>query len=197
MDERIRAFVAADLAVATLRRIAEAQVGMRRAAEAKGFRVSWVDPSRMHVTLKFLGDVRMELIPAIGERIERALHGRRPFEVESAGAGAFPSAEKPRVLWAGLRDGEAMNDLAHAVEGAMVELGFAAEERSFHAHVTLGRVKEAPGPADFLAEFRETGFGRSSITDVVVYQSTLNSKGPEYRPLLRVPLAGREGNHGG
>jgi RNA 2',3'-cyclic 3'-phosphodiesterase len=188
MDDRIRAFLAADLAVATVRRIAEAQAAMRRAAEAGGFRVSWVDPSRMHVTLKFLGDIRAELVPAIGDRLARALEGRRAFEVEAAGVGAFPSPERPRVLWAGLRDGGAVGEVARATEGAMVDLGLPAEERAFHAHVTLGRVKEAPSPADFLADLREASFGKSFIHDVVLYQSTLNPKGPEYRALLRVPL---------
>ena len=188
MDDRVRAFLAVDLAVATVRRIGEAQAGVRRVAESKGFRVSWVDPARMHVTLKFLGDVHAELIPAIGDRVARALGGRRPFEVEAAGLGAFPSLERPRVLWAGMRDAGPMTDLARALEGAMVELGLPAADRAFHAHVTLGRVKEGAGPAEFLSDLRETSFGNSRIDDVVLYRSTLNPKGPEYRALLRVPL---------
>jgi 2'-5' RNA ligase len=188
MDERIRAFVAAELAVPVVRRIADAQMAVRRAAEAAGFRVSWVDPSRMHVTLKFLGDIRAELAPAVGERLSRALGSRRPFDVEAVGLGAFPSAERPRILWAGLRDATAMDDLFRAVEGATVELGLPAETRAFHAHVTIGRVKEAAGDASFLSEHRETSFGVSRIADIVLYRSTLHSKGPEYRALLRVPL---------
>ena len=188
MDERIRAFLATDLAVVVVRRIADAQATMRRAAEARGFRVSWVDPSRMHVTLKFLGDIRSELVPAIGERLSRVLLTRRPFDVDAVGFGAFPDVERPRVLWAGLRETGAMDELFRAVEGAMVELGLPAEERAFHAHLTIGRVKEAAGPADFLSDHRETSFGVSRIDDVVLYHSTLHSKGPEYRALQRVPL---------
>jgi len=190
MGDRIRAFLAADLAVATVRRIAQAQASLRQAAESRGYRVTWVDPSRMHVTLKFLGDIRPDLVPAIGERLGRELRALRPFEVECAGMGAFPSTERPRVLWAGFWGEEAVANVARAVEATMVDLGMAAEDRAFHAHVTLARVKQASGPADFLAEYSGTSFGISSIGDVVLYQSTLNTKGPEYRALLRVPLGG-------
>ena len=61
---------------------------------------------------------------------------------KSASSAAFPSLDKATVLWAGIEDPAPIHELAKRIEVAAEGLGFAAEIRPFHPHVTLARVRE-------------------------------------------------------
>lgn len=195
----VRAFLAINLPLPVVRRLADEAIALKpRVAEA-GLRVAWVPAANLHLTLKFLGPVRAEAVEAIGVRLGRGLRGRAPFDVEVAGLGVFPSpgsgANVPRVLWAGVRPSPALAALQADAEGWMEELGFAREERAFHPHLTLGRVKEATLAGDggaslaaLLDEKRAVSYGSGRITEVVLYESRTLARGAEYRALARIAL---------
>jgi 2'-5' RNA ligase len=185
----IRAFVAVNLSVPTLRAVAELQTALR-APLAKELRVAWVPPANLHLTLKFLGDIQQESAAAIGAALERGLGERAPFEVRAGGVGAFPDEARPRVLWVGLTDeGGALARLAADVETWLEALGFPREARPFRPHLTIGRVKDGhTSVAAAFAPHRETSFGTSSIREVVLYESRLRARGAEYVALRRVPI---------
>jgi 2'-5' RNA ligase len=189
MAEKKRLFLAANLGVATTRRIAEAAAKMRAAAERKGLRVGWVPPANLHVTLKFLGWSPGDIVEAVRDRVHAAVAGRSAFEVGARGVGGFPTDTSARVLWVGVADPSgALAEIARALEAAMAELGFAREDRAFHAHVTLGRVKEGRGTDDVLAPWRKSDFGTSVVREIVLYESHMKSSGSEYIAQFRVPL---------
>ncbi len=105
---------------------------------------SWYAPADYHITLKFLGDVdpsrQTELIEAVAPIVAQAA----PFEVDlNAVPGAFPNLRQPRVLWAGVQKTGPMAKLAGAIDRAMAKLGFEAERRPYHPHITLARCREA------------------------------------------------------
>ena len=94
-----RLFIGVNLSIASTRRVAEALERMRRAAaEGRGPKVSWVPPANLHVTLKFLGWTRPEAVAAIRDRVAAGVAGRRGFEIEAVGMGAFPGPAAARVL---------------------------------------------------------------------------------------------------
>ncbi len=49
-------------------------------------------------------------------------------------------------MWAGVRDSSELVRLQGAVERVTQEMGYAAEERKFSAHLTLGRVNQYVNP---------------------------------------------------
>ena len=152
--------------------------------------VAWVADSNLYVTLKFLGQVDAGRLPAIGEALGVASRWPR-FELAVRGLGAFPSATRPRVVWAGLDPAGALGALAAQLDGALAELGFPRESRPFAAHVTLGRVREPrrqPALAEALA--RAGDFGRLPVTAVSLMQSELQATGARYQPLATLPLPG-------
>ena len=111
-----------------------------------GLPVRWVDLAALHLTLKFLGSVAPQRTPEIVSGLEAATRQTRPFTLPLGGFGAFPSMERPRVIWVGCEGVPQLELLQHAVEVEMERLGFEVEGRPFHPHLTLGRVERDARP---------------------------------------------------
>ncbi len=144
-----------------------------------GFRLT--APQRVHLTLKFLGDLSPEALPRIAAALEPVREGQVPFDAVTTGFGVFPSACRARILWAGVGEGaEGLRALAQAVEACLQPEGFAPEDRPFVPHITLGRASRPKPfePADAtLPELRFT----VSRADLV--QSKHGTKGVAYSTL--------------
>lgn len=186
----IRTFVALDLPVNVQKELAAFCAPLQRLDVA----VSWIRPDRIHLTLKFLGNVEESTVEAIGEALRGAVETVRPFQLRSGGCGAFPSMREMRVIWVGVHgDLEPLTDLHRRVEGALERLGFARENRPFRAHLTLGRVKGRRG----LKVLQEALIARQAyqgvifdVSEVVLYKSELKPEGAQYTPLKRLPFQG-------
>jgi len=156
--------------------------------------VSWVAPENFHLTLKFLGGVDEARVPDVIDAVHEAVQRHAAFDLSVAGLGAFPSATRPRVLWAGLRDGaDALAALAESADGAVARLGFPREDRVFSPHVTLARVREprrAPALADALAAAAARPFGRVPVRAATLMRSDLSPRGARYTPLAAAALSG-------
>ena len=107
-------------------------------------RVRWVAPERLHVTLRFLG----ELTEADARAVRAAL--RAPFETGAFLArvsrlGCFPPSGPPRVLWLGIGEGsDGMAALRAELDRRLASAERSPESRPLRAHVTLGRMKRWP-----------------------------------------------------
>lgn len=160
-----------------------------------GAKISWVKPDCLHLTLKFLGDVDLREIPSVCQAITRAVAEIPPFEIEVQGAGAFPSAARPRTVWLGVgRGSEEMIALHDAVDQALGGVGYRREQRRFRPHLTVGRVRggrDLDALAELLAQHAEFTGGVTSVDEVVVMSSELTPDGPNYEPLAVSPLSGR------
>jgi 2'-5' RNA ligase len=181
-----RIFLALNFSVAVTRRIAEEVERRKQPLVEAGFRVAWVPAANLHLTIKFLGSIREEAIEGVVGALNRVAPRHQPFEARAQGLGAFPSLHKPSVLWLGV-ESPSLPPLQCEVEGAMVELGFDKEERTFHPHITVGRVKESRGDLTALWQ-ANVDCGGSSLPEIVVYESKTRSAGAEYIARARVPL---------
>ncbi|HEY3285381.1 MAG TPA: RNA 2',3'-cyclic phosphodiesterase [Armatimonadota bacterium] len=176
----IRSFIALELNEPVRIHSASLQDKLRRAVTS----VKWVDPLQLHLTLKFLGDVSTERIPEVSNALEQVVAERAPFDVTFRGAGAFPNARRPRVLWVGAHQGaEELCRLAAAVETAMERLGFPKEDKLFRPHLTLGRFREGAHPPSLeslLDSLAEEECGVSHAEHLTLFASRLTPKGPVY-----------------
>jgi 2'-5' RNA ligase len=185
----LRLFVAVNLQIASARRLADTVMKLRAQTKAKA-KVSWVPAANLHVTLKFLGWARPEVVPAIRGALHAVAAVRRGFEIATRGFGGYPDLQAPRVLWAGIADPSGgLAALAQAVDKKMTALGFAAETRPFSAHVTIGRVREGWTPELSGLLPADAAFGTSLIREIVLYESETKSSGSEYIARARAPLA--------
>ena len=129
---------------------------------------------------------------AAAEALRRAAARIRPFRLEVAGLGAFPSAARPSVLWAGTGDGrERLVALAREVEAELSDCGFPPEERPFQPHLTLGRVRRGALLGSALRECLAApavSYGAWSVERLVLMRSDLMPAGPRYSVLEAAEL---------
>lgn len=111
--------------------------------------VRWVDPENMHLTLKFLGEVRPDRLDPIRALMERVAGAMGPLALDVGGFGAFPTLRRPRVLWMGVEATPELRCLKQDLEWALADEGFEAETRAFHPHLTLGRANPDAGAGVF------------------------------------------------
>jgi RNA 2',3'-cyclic 3'-phosphodiesterase len=152
--------------------------------------VAWVKRDNAHLTLKFLGGVEAARLDAVATALAGAAGGCPPFHLTVRGLGAFPSATRPRVLWAGVEEGAGeLAGLARRVDDVLVPLGFEREPRVFSAHVTLGRIR-APRSNPRLVEALAGGgvFGRQRVDCLALVRSQLSPRGARYTELATAPL---------
>lgn len=156
--------------------------------------MKWVEPENFHLTLKFLGEVPEERIPAVREVLEKVAGQHAPLELELVGIGAFPNARSPRVLWAGVHEGrEALIRLAIHLNRGFAGLGFEPESRPFTGHVTLGRARRpepTPGLDKEMLALQKSRLGRRAIEEFALVQSVLHPTGSVYTVLERFALKG-------
>jgi 2'-5' RNA ligase len=189
LPEQQRLFVAAKVSMATVGELAAATETLARRAQLAGLRVRWVAPASYHVTLKFLGWARPDTVTALRDALARAVVGVPPFSFRTERLGAFPSLEKASVLWAGIDDRSgSLGRLAQAIDREMAELGFEAERRRFHAHVTLGRLREPSNVSEVVLPLAEQVFSETRTAEVFLLESEMKSTGSEYRSVVKIAL---------
>lgn len=195
MTEEIRAFIAIELSPEIVAALSALQDTFRPNDHPY---VKWVDPHGVHLTLKFLGNVRRTQIRDIEDAMSRASKGVAPFRLELGDLGAFPNLGRPRVLWVAMSgDLEPLTALQEGIEQSLVPLGFAREGRAFTPHLTLGRLRERAAPE----ERRRIGqLVRSAdppapkamqAQEVSLMRSTLTPHGAQYSRLASIRLTGR------
>jgi 2'-5' RNA ligase len=143
----------------------------------------WVRRENLHLTLKFLGYCEEDKVEAISQKIKEVAQIRQTFDFRLRNLGAFPSIKRARVLWVGINEGaREFQALQEEIDKAVTDLGFPPEERQFHPHITVARLK-IPRRLD---ENRLQNLS-SQIPDetlkarsIILFQSKLTPKGAEY-----------------
>jgi len=184
-----RLFVGMRVSLATANALAKAVETLARRARDGGLDLRWAAPANYHLTLKFLGWTRVEAIRAIEDALDGAVRGTPRITFRTARLGGFPSIDKASVLWAGVEDASGqLGELARRVEAAMEGLGYPAESRPFHPHVTLARMRETRLLKEVVLPVAEQMFGDTRIDAVTLFESETKSSGSVYREISRIEL---------
>lgn len=150
-----------------------------------------VEPENLHFTLSFLGEIAESARPDIDDALQDATRGAAPFALGLQGVGAFPSARRPRVVWAGVADPRPVSELAVRVRAALAARGLPQDEKGFRAHLTLARVRSERGADEVAAFVRRHGqdaLPDVAVREVILYRSAPGPRGPTYTALARAPL---------
>jgi 2'-5' RNA ligase len=202
----MRLFVALEIPEPVRREVRRRMAGLRERLP----RARWVNPDVLHLTLLFLGEVPPDGMTALAGRLTDAFAPFPAMPLRLAGAGTFPPGRPARVAWIGVWAPPQLVPLQAAVARAAREvLGPPATsatsatsetsetspiiERQVRPHVTLARCP-SPWPRGAAEKFAaafpaEIGPPFLAARGVLV-ESKLSPKGPRYREVAELPLAG-------
>jgi RNA 2',3'-cyclic 3'-phosphodiesterase len=186
----IRSFLAIELPKPILKKIEEVQGDLKSTHTD----VRWVSPEKIHLTLKFLGNIEESRIDSIFKSIEELIRNTLLFSLKVRGIGAFPNLKNPRVIWMGLVDArETLTSLQKRIDNQLEKIGFQPEDRPFHPHLTLGRMKSSRGKEELVGRMekhKEEEFGDLQVERVILFESDLRPSGPIYTALREMKLGG-------
>jgi RNA 2',3'-cyclic 3'-phosphodiesterase len=152
--------------------------------------VKWELQNKFHITLNFLGNIEQSDIESLSLALAE-IAGKFPaFEIKYDSLGAFPNFHSPRVIWIGTEFNQILLDVQSCVGQLCSDLGFQKEERAFHAHITLGRVKGTRNLARLTEAIKTITFEsmQSRCSELLLMKSDLRPSGSIYTILKSFPL---------
>jgi RNA 2',3'-cyclic 3'-phosphodiesterase len=183
----MRAFLAVPPDPAWAARVGELAGRLRPSLPA----ASWTRPETWHLTLRFFAEIASEAAERCAEETFHAAGLPSGGELTSAGSLVFPPRGRSRVLGFGFAPSPAVEVLAAAAEGAARRAGVAPEERSYHPHVTLARIR-SPWPSAAVERFRREADAWElppfHLGAVVLYESRLGPAGATHTALRTFAL---------
>jgi 2'-5' RNA ligase len=94
----------------------------------------------------------------------------------------------------GLLNGkEFLTHFQKQLEEELEKVGFESEERAFHPHLTLGRMRSSRGKEELISRMerhKEEEFGDFQVERIILFKSDLRPTGPIYTPLRELKLGG-------
>ncbi len=188
----MRVFIAIDIDEKIRVGIADLQKQLAAKANVKKGDVKWVEPGNIHLTMKFLGEVKDEQIAEVCEISKQVAESHKKFTLNIESVGSF-GGRSAKVVWVGAGKGaDDLLALQKDLDGRLGQAGYPKENREFSAHLTLCRVRN-PKAGVKLAEacktFSDYKLGSISADALCVYQSQLTPAGPVYTLLGNFKLA--------
>jgi 2'-5' RNA ligase len=183
----IRSFIAIETPPEVKADIAKVQEGLR----TTNADVRWESTEKFHITLKFLGNVDEPRLNSLADRLQEALSRFGPFNMTYRGVGCFPNQHHPRIIWIGAENEDgSLTRIQETAELVAEGLGFQKEERQFHPHITIGRVKGSKNLQALVAELGNASFNPHAalIKDVLLMKSDLKPTGSVYSVLRSYKL---------
>jgi 2'-5' RNA ligase len=188
--EQWRVFCAIDLPHDVRAKVLAHSMRLRHAVPAAN--ASWSKPDNIHLTVKFLGEIPQSRVDSLSIAAANASRGVEPFAISVQGSGVFPTRGQPRVLWIGIEDLEGkLGDLYRRLEEECSKAGFKKEERPFHPHLTLTRMRKPEGARALAEAHKQIKFEpiEFTISELLVIRSELSSAGSKYTTISRHPLS--------
>jgi 2'-5' RNA ligase len=188
----IRAFIAVDLSPEVLGRLENVHRQLKQ--RLPGAFVRWAPVQNIHLTLKFLGDVSEANLKVLYEILKKESEKQVVFEIQVGGLDAFPSINRPRVIWVGVQAPPDLAGVQRAIDIETARLGYTSEERDFSPHLTLGRIARSVSSEETrqigvtLGSMKVGDLGPSRIQAVHFYRSDLNPQGAVYTKLYSAPF---------
>ena len=179
----MRCFIAIDISEEIKTQLAGLQQELAGSVDIRKGDVKWVRPEAMHLTLKFLGEIRDADVVEICRIVKDVAGRHRAFDFAVKEVGHF-GGRSARVLWVGAGTGsEALSALHEDLEEQLDQAGWPKEGRKFSAHLTLCRVRNTKAGAklaEATGQFRDFDLGTMRADSVSVYESRLTPQGPIY-----------------
>ena len=159
--------------------------------KSKNPTIKWEDASKIHITLKFLGDVRAEVLDDVAAELQTAIPRNGAVEGLIDRPGAFPNFRRPRIIWMGFSvELLPVMTLQKVAEEICVRHGLPPDEKRFTPHFTIGRVRRRSDTRGLENAIEACSFQPAPVdfTAVRMMESTLTDTGAIHRERARISL---------
>ena len=152
-------------------------------------KAKWEGKDKLHLTLKFLGNISEEMIPEINQKLEDILKIHNRIKIKFSKFGIIKKYSTPKILWMGIQQTKYLVNLFNDLNDGLSDIGFEKERRRFRPHITLIRLK---GNEDIskLEVLKSTTINiNSSLADeVALVKSNLHATGSVYTKIKSFKL---------
>ena len=180
-SETVRIFLAIELAEDLVPKILDVQKEFKKT----NANIKYVPSENMHFTLKFFGNVDLDMIEDIINAIRKVIVNYTSFKLNIKDCGCFPNKKVIKVLWLGLEEGSPIKELQKDLDKEFKKLGF-KKERNFISHLTIGRVKSPKNKQEIrktIEKLENIEIGQMTVSKICLKKSTLTPQGPIYEDI--------------
>ena len=185
-EKTIRSFLAIELDEELVPKILDVQKEFKKT----NANIKYVPSQNMHFTLKFFGNIDLDMVEDISSAVEKVIKNYSSFDLNIKNCGCFPNKKVIKVLWLGLEEGSPIKDLQKDLEQKDLDkefrkLGF-KKEKNFISHLTIGRVKSPKNKKEVreaIEKLENIEIGQMSVSKICLKKSTLTPQGPIYEDI--------------
>ncbi len=163
---------------------------MRLKSRFHGYRISWVKPQQMHITLRFIGDLSESDLNKL-MNVFNEFSFTSAIDLQVCGLGILGSFNNPRVIYAKMKDAEIWYQLYLEVNNMLDNLSLDQPQNPYYPHLTLGRIRKSTDPHCLkrsVSTFRNHFSLYMDELFLCLFESRLKSTGPEYTILSKRQL---------
>ncbi len=188
----IRAFIAIDLPPDVQDCLEQVSAQLKEQIGEKSVR--WVPVPKIHLTIKFLGDVSLQNLNVLKEILSAEVVTQKPMEISVGRLDAFPKIRRPRGVWVGIEAPQELFSLQRGIESRTAKVGYPKDKREFSPHLTLGRVSRNATPdevrkiGDVLSASTIGFLGVARVQAVHLYKSDLLPTGAVYTKMFTASM---------
>ncbi len=104
-------------------------------------KIKWESKDKLHITLKFIGDVEEETVPILLDKLESVVKNHNKIKVNFTKFNIIKKYSEPKILWLELHRSELLENLYNDINSVLTNIGFESERKRFKPHLTLLRIK--------------------------------------------------------
>lgn len=149
-----------------------------------------VSKDDFHLTLKFLGDTKVDRIPVIEEAMKKVSEKIQLFLTEISGLGEFDKGSK-KMVWVGIKHPEKIAKLYELIEEELQALFFEKSEFPFVPHITLAKDSTFIETIESIEDLKaKLTFGKLPllVTKIVLFENVREDEYEKYQVLYEAPL---------
>jgi 2'-5' RNA ligase len=170
----MRLFIAIDLPEEAKENIEKLKSGLKG---IKG--VKPVSKDNIHLTLKFLGEVRDDKADDIVRALSQIKF--KPFKISISKTGVFPSEDRIQVLWVDAEPAQPLFELKKQIDEALPRF---KDDHAFKNHITFARIKYIANESDKkkILDILKRHIDKTEflVNKFILYKSDLQPTGPIY-----------------
>ncbi len=146
-------------------------------------RIKWINPTNLHLTLKFFGETEDVKITEINTLIDTIVSNTNSFSFEISNLGIFGSSYQPKVIWLGINESSELVYLANTILNSLETIGFERDRQNFVPHLTLGRINYLTDKEMFkkiISKHNISAIQTVNVNEIFLFESILRKEGAIY-----------------